>query len=123
MGTVSGVAGVLDVAVVSGGQGSQPPVGAAAIATTQVTLTSTSAAAVIAARAGGAGVGRVKVTITVISATTATGVFLGPSGVTNTTGDFLEAVTGASTTIETTAAIYGCLNATGSVVLSVREIY
>jgi hypothetical protein len=122
MGTVSGIAGALDVAVVSGGAAA-PPVGAAAIATSQVTLTSATAASVVGARTGAPGTGRVMVTITVVSAATATGVFLGPSGVTNTTGDFLEAVAGASTTIETTAAIYGCLNATGSVVLSVREIY
>ena len=94
--------------------------GLSSLATGQVTLTTTSASAIVAARTGVPGVGRGSITLT---NTSTTAVYLGNSGVTFSTGLLLSGIVGASITLDTTAAIYGCLAAGGSATVSFCEVF
>ena len=91
--------GSVNVDIVGGTQ----TVGAASIATSQVSV-GNSATLIAAARAGVAGTGRVALTI---ENSGTTDVYIGPSGVTTATGILLPGVKGAALTIPTTAAVYG----------------
>jgi hypothetical protein len=95
-------------------------VGASTFMPGQATLTSTTGTLVVAARTGVNGTGRISVTV-INNSTTA--VYLGPSGVTSSSGMILPGVVGASVTLTTTAAIYGALAATGSALISYYELY
>lgn len=97
---------------------SNQPVGAANFAPAQVSVGST-ATLIAAARTGVSGTGRVSITIT---NTTTTAIYLGGSGVTTGTGQYLAGVVGASATFNTTAAIYGIV-ATGSAAVAESETY
>ena len=92
------------------------PVGAANIVSTQASI-GASATLVVAARSGAPGAGRVAATFYNGGAVT---VYLGPSGVTTTTGFALTP--GATFTFSTTAAFYGVV-ASGTANLSVLETY
>lgn len=97
---------------------SNQPVGAAAFATAQA-APGVSATSIVAARTGAAGTGRIAAIIINMSTTP---VYLGGSGVTTATGQYLAGVVGAAIVIPTTAAIYGIVTSgTGSV--SVQELY
>ena len=93
-------------------------VGAANIATGQVSCT-TSATPVVPARTGVAGTGRVSATIT---NTTGTTIYLGGPTVTAATGDVLPGVVGSFKTFNVTAAVY-CVTASGTVKVTFNEKY
>jgi hypothetical protein len=86
------------------------PVGPATIAVAQVTI-GTSAAQIVAARTGAVGTGRCSVTLNNTGAAT---IFVGPSGVTTTTGFPIAA--GEIFSFDTTAAMFGISTAVGNVV-------
>ena len=92
------------------------PVGAANVASAQISI-GVSATAIVAARTGAAGTGRVAVTLFNNGAAT---VYLGGSSVTTSNGMILPP--GASMTINATAAIYGISGAAGQTI-SAMESY
>lgn len=104
--------------IVSPSSFANPPVGAANLATNQVSVGAT-ATLISAARIGAPGTGRVA--LTVVNTSTAP-VYLGGSGVTTTTGTLLPGILGASVTINTQAAVYG-ITASGSETVSEFETY
>lgn len=87
--------------------------GSGTLATNQATVT-TSATQIIAARTG-----RSRVTITNLGTTD---VFIGPTGVTATTGQILVGTKGASITLNTSAAIFAIVG-TGTQAVSFIEEY
>ena len=91
-------------------QGGNKPVGPASAVSSQATI-STSASLIVAARTGVVGTGRVSVTL---KNSTGNTVFIGPSGVTTSTGYPLMA--GEIDSFDTTAAIYGISGSTGNVI-------
>jgi hypothetical protein len=92
----------------------EAPMGAASLATGQVSVGTTVGGTLIAAaRTGVPGTGRASVTIV---NTTTTAIYLGNTGVTTTTGQLLPGVVGASITLNTTAAIYGIVAASTATV-------
>ena len=91
-------------------------VGAAGLATNQISVATTSTL-IVAARTGAPGTGRVAVTILNSGAAT---VFYGVSGLTTANGSILPA--GAAVTLNTTAAVYGIV-ATGTVTVSYTETF
>jgi hypothetical protein len=99
---------------------SNQPVGAATIATNQVSVdTTVGGKLIVAQRAGVAGTGRVSVDI---CNTSTTDVWLGPSGVTVSNGHLLVGIKGACTTLKTTAAVYGIVGS-GTETVSFLENY
>ena len=97
---------------------SNQPIGAANFAATQVSCAAT-ATSVVAARTGVSGTGRIAETIT---NTTTTAIYVGASGVTTATGQFLPGIVGASLTVNTTAALY-CIVASGTATVTSLETY
>lgn len=96
------------------------PVGAATLATAQVSVTTTvGGTQILAARTGIAGTGRVSATV---CNTSTTDVWLGPSGVTVGNGQLLVGIKGACATINTTAAIFGIVGS-GSETVAAHEIF
>lgn len=95
-----------------------PPVGGANFANTQVSVAST-ATQIVAARTGVSGTGRISATV---CNTSTVAVYLGGSGVTTSTGQYLAGVAGACATFQTTAAIYGIV-ATGTETVGATEVY
>lgn len=104
---------------VDGGKGTsaapsiQRSQGAPAIAVNQITVAATSTL-IVAARTN-------RNTVTVVNSG-ATDVFIGPTGVTITTGVLLPGTKGASLTLHATSALYG-IAATGTQVVSFLETY
>ncbi len=94
------------------------PVGAASLATGQVSVAAT-ATSIATARTGAPGTGRASITLV---NTTTTAIYIGGSGVTTTTGQLLPGVVGASLTLNTTAAIYGIV-ATGTATVTELETF
>ena len=84
-------------------------------ASSQVSVDTTSGGKLIAAVRTGRGA------ITIIN-TGPIAVYIGPSGVTTSTGTLLPGIAGASITIPTTAAVYGIVSS-GSQTVSVLETY
>jgi hypothetical protein len=93
------------------------PVGAASLATAQAASIGTSATSIVAARTGAIGTGRIAATLYNYGSVT---VFVGPSGVTTSTG--IPVVAGASLTLNTTAALYGVV-ASGTGAVAVAETF
>ncbi len=89
--------------------------GASKIATAQVSVDTTSGGKLIAAQR----TGRQSITITNAGTTI---VYIGNSGLTTGTGEYLAGVAGASITLLTTAAIYGIVGSSTQTV-TVREEY
>ena len=87
-------------------------VGAAALATGQVSCASTDTT-LVAARTGVAGTGRASVTVTNAGTTD---VWIGNSGLTTATGVLLVGIKGASLTLNTTAAIHCIVSSTAQTV-------
>jgi hypothetical protein len=85
------------------------------LASSQVSVDTTSGGKLIAAARAGRGA------VTIINTGTIA-VFIGPSGVTTSTGALLPGIAGASITIPTTAAVYGIVS-NGSQTVSVLETY
>jgi hypothetical protein len=99
---------------------SNQPVGAATIATNQVSVATTAGGTqIVAARTGVAGTGRVSVTV---CNTGTTAVYLGASGLTTSTGQYLAGIAGACATFNTTAAIYGIVGS-GTETVAYSETY
>lgn len=94
------------------------PVGAATLATGQVSVAST-ATQIVGARTGVSGTGRVSLTI---CNTSTTAVYIGTSGVTTSTGQFLVGIAGACLTLNTQTAVYGIVS-TGTETVSFSESY
>lgn len=115
--TIGGTApdGSMYVTITDGAGNLNASVGSnsASVAGSQATV-GTSATSVVAARA-------TRNTVTIVNGGT-TDVFLGPSGVTTTTGILLTGTKGASITIPTTAQIFGIVGA-GTQVVSVLETF
>ncbi len=97
---------------------SNQPVGAAAFSYSHVSVSGT-ATLIVAARTGVSGVGRIQVLIT---NTTTTPIYIGDSGVATTTGILLPGSVGATTSLSTTAALYGIV-ASGSATVTEMETY
>lgn len=96
------------------------PPGAAAINTNQVSVAATAGGTlIVAARTGVAGTGRVSATV---CNTGTTAVYIGNTGLTTATGQYLAGVAGACLTLNTTAAIYGIV-ATGTETVAYSETY
>ncbi|MDE1902157.1 MAG: hypothetical protein KGI37_11060, partial [Alphaproteobacteria bacterium] len=96
------------------------PPGAAAINTNQVSVAATAGGTlIVAARTGVAGTGRVSATV---CNTGTTAVYIGNTGLTTSTGQYLAGVAGACLTLNTTAAIYGIV-ATGTETVAYSETY
>jgi len=98
------------------GSGGANPVGAASLATTQVSV-GAAAVQLVATRTGPAGVGRVAVTLANTSANT---IFFGVSAVSTTTG--MPLLPNSSMTLNTTAAIYA-IAASGTNIIGVTETF
>jgi hypothetical protein len=114
---------LVNTANVSNGALQVANVGASHFAPGQVTFTATTATLIVAARTGGPGTGRTSVTIeNDSSGSSAAVLYIGGSNVTASAG--LPVVAGSQPrTINTTAAIYGVLAASGSVAVSYYELY
>lgn len=94
-------------------------VGTAALATGQASVT-TGNITIVAARTGAVGTGRKTVCVT--NATGTGPVYIGVTGVSTSTGEYLAGVAGASICLDTQAAIYGTVNSTPQTV-SYTETY
>jgi hypothetical protein len=109
-----------EICVVSSGGGSTTPaVGAAALATNQVSIAATAGGTqIVPQRLGAPGVGRAAVTI--INPPGGVTVYIGNTGVTTANGQILPS--GWSLTLNTTAAVFGIV-ATGTQTVGFVETY
>lgn len=121
-GLIPGTAGTPSTQVITGqdivGMIKLSPVGTSAFAATQVSV-GTSATLLAAARTGAQGTGRKTVCVTQVGTTV---VYLGGSGVTTSTGDYLAGAAGTGKCWDTQAALYGIVGS-GTQTVSVTETY
>lgn len=108
-------AGAISTTPTGGGTQTTASVGTAALATGQVSVATTvGGTSIVAARTGVVGTGRKSVCVTNVTGTAP--VFIGNSGLTTSTGEYLAGVAGASICLDTQAAIFGIVSATAQTV-------